>query len=210
MRRARISPAREFSPTEAAFVTGLSVKAINQAIDRQEITPLRTPGAKNIRRIGMAEIIYLCLRVKTMGPLSKEGHKLIYAALRQYELQGDPLPDPLKIDLTSGTSISVNDPLPSAAADRLTSLERSLTHVVSDPDICGGRPTVRNTRVPVHTVYEIKQLGASDAELLEDFPSLTPETLDAALAYAAAYPPRGRPNSVVPWHDPSGPWRRVL
>jgi uncharacterized protein (DUF433 family) len=82
---------------------------------------------------------------------------------------------------------------------RLAALDRSAALVVSDPDIRAGEPIVRGTRVPVYAVAEMKQQGASDAELLEDFPSLTPESLDAALTYAATHPRRGRPKRA-PWH----------
>jgi uncharacterized protein (DUF433 family) len=196
--RTRAPQPPTFSLTEAAFVTGLPVKAINQAIDRQEIAALRGRGAKPVRRIGFAEMLYLCLRQFTAPALSKSGRAALYIALRQLGLD-DITWESLVIDLVPGAvQISLGE-IPGQVRARLTALHRSAALVVSDPDIRGGEPVVRDTRVPVYAVAEMKAQGAPDSELLEDFPSLTPESLDAALTYAATHPRRGRPKRG-PWH----------
>jgi uncharacterized protein (DUF433 family) len=58
-------------------------------------------------------------------------------------------------------------------------------HIVLDPGICHGRPTFRGTRVLVSTVLAYLAAGRTPAEIVEDFPSVTVETIRAALAYAA-------------------------
>jgi type III restriction enzyme len=56
-------------------------------------------------------------------------------------------------------------------------------------DIChtdgvvGGSARVRNTRIPVWTLVQLKQLGRTDAELLTDYPGLTGDDLDAVWDY---------------------------
>jgi uncharacterized protein (DUF433 family) len=196
--RARLIRPLIFSLTEAALLTGLSVKAINQAIDRREIAALRTRGAKGVRRVGLPEVLYLCLRQSTAPALSKGGRLALYTALRRRRLDEDAL-ESVAIDLFAGTvQISLGQ-IPSQVRSRLAALERSVALIVSDPDIRGGEPVVRGTRVPVYAVADLKQQGASDAELLEDFPSLTPASLEAAITYAATHPRRGRPKRT-PWH----------
>jgi uncharacterized protein (DUF433 family) len=44
--------------------------------------------------------------------------------------------------------------------------------VVSDPDIAGGEPIFRGTRVPVATLFEQLEEGVSLGEILADFPTL--------------------------------------
>jgi uncharacterized protein (DUF433 family) len=44
--------------------------------------------------------------------------------------------------------------------------------VVSDPDIAGGEPIFRGTRVPVATLFEQLEEGVGLAEILADFPTL--------------------------------------
>lgn len=61
-----------------------------------------------------------------------------------------------------------------------------LERIVVDPEIVHGRPAVRGTRVRVSDVLALLAAGASEAEILEDYPYLTAEDIRACLAYAAA------------------------
>ncbi|HEX8318262.1 DUF433 domain-containing protein [Longimicrobium sp.] len=70
--------------------------------------------------------------------------------------------------------------------------------VMIDPQVCGGMPVVRGTRIAVHTLADLAGQGAPDQELLEDYPSLTADSLSAALAYARANPRRNQP-VPTPW-----------
>ena len=64
--------------------------------------------------------------------------------------------------------------------------------VMIDPQVCGGMPVVRGTRIGVHMLADLAGHGAPDEELLEDYPLLT------ALAYARAHPRRNQPVRT-PW-----------
>ncbi len=55
-----------------------------------------------------------------------------------------------------------------------------------DPAICGGETVFRGTRVLLRAVLADLADGATPEEVLADFPSLTPEHLRAAVAFAAA------------------------
>jgi uncharacterized protein (DUF433 family) len=48
-----------------------------------------------------------------------------------------------------------------------------------------GKPVIRGTRVPVELVLRKLAEGATEAELLDGYPRLTHEDIQAALAYAA-------------------------
>ncbi|MGA8756779.1 MAG: DUF433 domain-containing protein [Stellaceae bacterium] len=85
-------------------------------------------------------------------------------------------------------------------------LRRAPRLVVSDPEILGGDPVFRGTRVPVHLIAEIVAQGAKPAELIEGYPRLTAEMIRLAPVYAAAYPLRG-PRRQQPWRDQQ-PMRR--
>lgn len=63
----------------------------------------------------------------------------------------------------------------------------SLTErIVVDPDVVHGRPRVRGTRVRVADVLALLASGATQTEILDDYPYLTAEDVQACLAYAAA------------------------
>ena len=58
-------------------------------------------------------------------------------------------------------------------------------HLSSDPTICGGDLCARGTRIPVTVILDNLAEGSSRDEILRSYPSLRPEHIDAALAYAA-------------------------
>ena len=58
--------------------------------------------------------------------------------------------------------------------------------IVHDPKICAGQPVIKGTRVPLRTVLASLAQGSSIAELLREFPTLSEESVRAAIAFAAA------------------------
>jgi uncharacterized protein (DUF433 family) len=57
--------------------------------------------------------------------------------------------------------------------------------IVSDPEICGGRPRIEGTRITGIDLLTALAAGDTIDELLEDFPYLSREDFSAALLYAA-------------------------
>jgi len=57
--------------------------------------------------------------------------------------------------------------------------------IVCDPGILGGKPIVKGTRISVALVLQCIASGMSREEILEGYPTLTPEGLSAALEFAA-------------------------
>ena len=54
-----------------------------------------------------------------------------------------------------------------------------------DPAIRSGKPCIRGTRITVGDIFDYLAGGMSEAEILDDFPSLKPEDIQACYAYAA-------------------------
>jgi uncharacterized protein (DUF433 family) len=55
-----------------------------------------------------------------------------------------------------------------------------------DPAIMMGKPVIRGTRITVELILRKLADGASESELLEDYPQLTTKDIRAAVAYGAA------------------------
>ncbi len=53
-----------------------------------------------------------------------------------------------------------------------------LERIVLDPEIMGGKPTIRGTRITVGTILNQLRFQSRE-ELLQDYPELTPEDIDA-------------------------------
>jgi uncharacterized protein (DUF433 family) len=58
-------------------------------------------------------------------------------------------------------------------------------YIVSDPNLCHGQACIKGTRIPVAVILDNLAAGVSETELLQSYPTLTPEAIRAALAYAA-------------------------
>jgi uncharacterized protein (DUF433 family) len=79
-------------------------------------------------------------------------------------------------------------------------VRRARRLVVTDPDILGGDPVFRGTRVPVRFIAELVAQGSQPGELIEGYPRLTAEMIRLAPVYATAYPLHG-PHRKLPWSD---------
>ena len=57
-------------------------------------------------------------------------------------------------------------------------------HIHSDPDILGGKPVVKGTRISVEIILDWLAVGWSEAEIFENYPRLSPDALKAIFAFA--------------------------
>ena len=60
-----------------------------------------------------------------------------------------------------------------------------IARITLEPGKRGGQPTIRGLRITVYDVLRQLANGASEAEILEDFPELETADIRACLAYAA-------------------------
>jgi uncharacterized protein (DUF433 family) len=70
--------------------------------------------------------------------------------------------------------------------------------IVRDPQICGGQPVFKGTRVILRTVLASLADGDSIEEILEAFPTLKAEDVRAAIAFAAASAEEDLPTPAMP------------
>ena len=57
--------------------------------------------------------------------------------------------------------------------------------IIADPMICHGKACVVGTRIMVSIILDNLADGLSESEILKSYPSLKPEDIKAAIAYAA-------------------------
>jgi uncharacterized protein (DUF433 family) len=56
-------------------------------------------------------------------------------------------------------------------------------HIVSDKEVLLGKPTIKGTRISVEHIVGLLAQGWTENEVLENFPRLTKESLQAVFAY---------------------------
>ncbi len=57
--------------------------------------------------------------------------------------------------------------------------------ITIEPGKRGGKPTIRGLRITVYDVLDYLAGGMTEAQIVSDFPELTPDDIKACLAFAA-------------------------
>ena len=197
------SPAKDMAPgkailiNEAAVATGVSARKINRLID-DAVLPKSVCTKVGTRRALRAFAAPMVSFGASEG--AKLSKRMRLEAIRMIEkftkenwprLCNEPEHARLLRFESSCIIVSLGEPV-SAAMAGLNQLSDALYRIVKEPEVRGGLPVVRGTRI---SVYEIADALLSDGlEIaLEDFPVLSREDAEAAALYARAHPRTGRP-----------------
>lgn len=57
--------------------------------------------------------------------------------------------------------------------------------IISDPQICGGEPCIRGTRIPAHVILSHLAAGDDYETILKQFPRISHEDILACLEFAS-------------------------
>jgi uncharacterized protein (DUF433 family) len=84
---------------------------------------------------------------------------------------------------------------------RVDSYARGLSRIEERPDVLGGEPVFKGSRLPVRHVAKLSVGGESTADILLDYPYLMDQDITFARLYHEAHPMKGRPRSDAETHD---------
>lgn len=201
---------------EAQFLLNRSEEDINRAIDRGEVERLteivmepakpskkkkrphvrhgrrtrqqrvfgrEAPRMKRrtIRKLGQPELVYFALERQLHEDLTPAGRRKLYAAIKGLA------PEAEKVSL-GPMNLQVKPALKHLAQRyrQLRALRSALVEGAS------GDPTFKGTGISVYVIASLAG-GQSVSEILEDYPGLKEKQVELAVAYASAYPKKGRP-----------------
>ncbi|MGZ4788348.1 MAG: DUF433 domain-containing protein [Terriglobales bacterium] len=176
-----------FTLSEASAITGLPVRDINKAIEKKTV-PAET--AQSQRLLNRASLLCLSLESKGLKDFPPKIRKNVYQTI---------MDNPRLPQLRQGEAVIID--IASARREitsRMLDLRIAKRMVTRDPDIMGGVPIFRGTRVPVHPIADMLASGVAVSEILAGYPSLTEKMVILSRIYAKAFPRRGRP-PVQPW-----------
>lgn len=57
--------------------------------------------------------------------------------------------------------------------------------ITLNPEVCHGKPTIRNMRYPVELILDLLSSGMTHSEIIEDYPAIENDDIKACLAYAS-------------------------
>jgi len=60
-----------------------------------------------------------------------------------------------------------------------------LKRITLNPNVCFGKPTIRNKRYPVEVMLDLLSSGMTTQEILEDYPDLEEDDIKACLVFAS-------------------------
>ncbi len=60
-----------------------------------------------------------------------------------------------------------------------------MDRITIDPEVMVGKPVIKGTRITVQLIVQLLANGATEAEILNDYPDLKKEDIKAALLYAS-------------------------
>ncbi len=184
-----LSGSSQFTPAEAAVLTRLQLKAVNNAIDKNMVPAVVRSGTTDSGRfLNQRALLALALEYRLANRFFPELRRRLFDALAAS-------PRKAVLSLDEGlVKVDLQEPRRDLAA-ALRALRRARSLVVTDAEILGGDPVFRGTRVPVHVVAAMLEQGSTEADILKAYPRITAEMVRLAPAYAQAYPIRGRPRS---------------
>ncbi|MCZ4260874.1 DUF433 domain-containing protein [Limimaricola sp. G21655-S1] len=182
-------------------MTGVDVKRIHRLIDDRLLPKKVCRIIEGRRMLPAYAAPMVCFGA---GDGAKLGKELRLAAMRSLEkfaresLAVRPgATDSVDLAYDEGNIHIDLSPAIKASMEGLRRLEAANERIVSDPAIRGGLPTIRGTRIGGYEVAAMaKAHGAG--EVLEAYPSLSAEDIDAAVIYSEAHPRAGRPRKVSP------------
>lgn len=64
-------------------------------------------------------------------------------------------------------------------------MEDLLSRITVNPEICHGKPTIRNKRYTVELIHDLLSVGMTESEILADYPALELKDIRACLAYSS-------------------------
>lgn len=64
-------------------------------------------------------------------------------------------------------------------------MENIKDRISIDPDVMGGKPVIKGTRIPVYLIVEFAESGMTEVEILKEYPQLRKKDIKAALLYAS-------------------------
>lgn len=187
-------PQLEFTPREVAELSGAPKSAVEKAIEERVLSPRKVRIGRRERRVLALDAIAYTKFMRSMPmPMDLKNKRALARAIsrvkefRSWRYELSPAVE-LNVGRVVGDAIDVAKTY-AAMRDKL---------IVEDPDILGGTPVIRGTRISVYTLLGRLNGGESLDEILGDYPSLSREAVETAAIYARSHPLVGRPGGR-PW-----------
>lgn len=173
-----------FTTAEAAFVLREPIKVIRKALDDGPVQArLIAKSSGAVRAVDWGDLVYLFAVRSLREELTPKARNEFYHALKRFSIEHT---DEVRF---GRVSITIQD-LKAELEERAQLLAELGEKVEFRKD---GEALLKGKNIEVHRIAALLAGGLTTREICEDYPSLTPEEVATAEAYAEAYPKPGRP-----------------
>jgi len=170
---------------EAASVTGVPVRQVHRIIDAG-LLGAAVKRRNKARLLAPKGLVGLKLAHDTAEVLTLQGRRAVVATSLRSPRQSLIRADMIVVDAR---------PAAQTVRSGLSLLAKARGLVSSTPEVLGGTPVFKGTRIPVHDIADMVANGDRPAEIVKAFPLLDVDRVRLAAIYAEAYPARGRPRT---------------
>jgi uncharacterized protein (DUF433 family) len=187
-----------FSVSEAAAIAGVSPETIRTALEKKSIAPSskRKTGKVVRYRFSVGDVLFMKVLVEFPFALSKEDKQSLAKILSRgnrtaarWSREGADL-----VYRSGDMQVSVEcTAFRQKVARNLSAFRWGKRRIVSTPDVLGGEPVFRGTRIPLQHVASLFRKGVSEKEIAADFSALSPRDLAYAWLFSRFSERPGRP-----------------
>jgi uncharacterized protein (DUF433 family) len=176
---------------EVAALSGTTITAVNRCIDRRVMVGVKQGGHERRLPPYAASFMALKRELDSVGVSQQASRQLCRALSR---LSDDELPS---TEIALSGAVRVNTAAVADVSERTRQYLASRNRwIVSDPQIKGGVPVIRGTRIAVYSVQQRLDGGESIDDLVTAIPEIPREAFEAAALFALTHPRRGRPPRI--------------
>lgn len=185
------NPTLLMTANEAASVTGVPLRQVHRIIDAGLLGGA-VKRRHNARLLARNALVGLKLAHETADVLTPESRRAVVATLIRRPRQSMIRADVIMVDAR---------PAAKAVRSGLDQLTKARRIVASAPDVLGGTPVFKGTRIAVHDIADMLANGDDPAAIVRAYPQLDRDRVRLAAVYALAYPRRGRPRTKQAWRS---------
>ena len=179
-----MAEALAFTAAEVAFVLREPVKAIKKALDDGPVqAKLVAKAGGTVRAVEWSDLLYLFAVRALRDELTPKARNEFYHALKQV-----PVKQTREVRF-GRLSIAIDD-LRAEVEDRARELAALAEKVEFRKD---GEAVLKDSGLEVYRIAALLNGGLTLDDIREDYPSLSPDAIAVAKAYAEAHPKPGRP-----------------
>lgn len=185
-------------PSEAAVVAHVDTQDVNRAID-EHILPEGFFTLDEGRRVTAAACSLIEFYFDSAKRLTAEERLFAIreTGARLHKFRSKALASLIDEDWRIHDEFLTIDlsPFVKRTKERMERLAAARDLVHTDPEVLGGTPVVRGTRIPVYDVASSLAAGLTIEKIINAYPSLDKDKIELAHIYAKANPLRGRPKA---------------